>query len=117
MHPFDWDNDPLSELRIPPNSALHLMNAIRAVQVIMRSSAVLDRIHLPNYRFSYFKPLAVDMDICPAASILEISAGWLPAKRLKSLESGQIFERVICSIVYCYIVILLLFVVSSSQSA
>jgi hypothetical protein len=50
------------------------MNAIGAIQVIRREdqhghySAVLDRIHLPNHRFSYFKPLAIDMDICSAGS-------------------------------------------------
>jgi hypothetical protein len=31
-------------------------------------SAVLDRIHLPDHRLSYFKPLAVDMDICTSGS-------------------------------------------------
>jgi hypothetical protein len=74
MHPFDWDNDPVIELRIPPNGALHLMNAVRAVQVIKRQhqhghcSAVLDRIHLPDHGFSHFKPFAINVNICPAGS-------------------------------------------------
>ena len=64
----------MSELRIAPYGARHLMSAIRVVQVIRREdqhvhcSAVLDRIHLPDHGFSYFKPLAIDSDICPAAS-------------------------------------------------
>jgi hypothetical protein len=50
------------------------MNAIRAVQVIRREdqhghcSSVLDRIHLPDHRFSYFKPLVIDMNICTSGS-------------------------------------------------
>ena len=74
MHPFNWDNDPASECWIPPNGAVHLMNAVRAVQVVRREhqyghcSAVLDRIHLPDNGFSYFKPLAINVDICPAGS-------------------------------------------------
>jgi hypothetical protein len=72
IYPFNRNNDPVSKLRIPPNRALHFMDAIRAFQVVRRQdkhlhfSVVLDLIHLPDHRFSCFKPFAIDVNICPA---------------------------------------------------
>jgi hypothetical protein len=73
IYSFNRDNDPASEIRIAPNSTIHLVNAVSASQVITRehqhchASAILNHVHLANYSSSCLKALTVDSNICPAS--------------------------------------------------